>query len=115
LDSLEETAKTNPAAKSGFFQSFNYVFECTKNFSPKMFIFQANENFVTEEMAIEKPPQQSDPNTPKKSALDAVNKGFFNKYIYKLLELSISISFFCFSKNNKNLKVLSDSFKLTNS
>jgi hypothetical protein len=42
LDSLEELAKTNPAARSRFFGSFATVFDSTKQYSPKIFALQAN-------------------------------------------------------------------------
>jgi len=42
LDSLEEFAKNNPAVKSRFFGSFATVFEATRQYSPKIFVTQAN-------------------------------------------------------------------------
>lgn len=81
-----------------------------------MFIFQANQLLASEDAAIEaNAPPSSDPNAPKKSALEPINKNFFTKYTSQLLEKNISISLFCFLKNYKNFRLLGDSFKLTNS
>ena len=59
--------------------------------------------------------QTNDPNVPRKSSFETTNKTFFNNYVAKMLEHDVSMSFFSFSKNHKNLRVLSDLAKLTNS
>lgn len=72
--------------------------------------------FVAEEWALEKPaPPSNDPNGLRKSVFETTNKTFFNQYVGRMLESNVSVSFFCFSKNHKNLRVLSDLAKLTNS
>ena len=64
-------------------------------------------------MAVDKDKAKPDP--LKKSKLESSNVTFYNKHITNMLNKGVSVSFFCFAKQYRNLKVFSDAFKLTNS
>ncbi len=51
----------------------------------------------------------------RKSLLEPINKTFFNKFVAHMLATNISCSMFIFTKLFKNIRVLSDTCKLTNS
>lgn len=66
LDSLEEFSKSNDKQRSNFTKAFQYVFESTKNYNPKIFICQSNETLLSEEVAAEKENKaKQDPNVRK--------------------------------------------------
>jgi hypothetical protein len=111
LDGLEELAKDTLSA-AYFFDNFGRVFEQTRQYSPKYFIMHANDSFVSEEMA--KVPKAMPGEAPK-SCLETTNKLFFNKYMSPLINNNCSLNMFCFARTFRNLKVLGDAFKLSNS
>lgn len=50
-----------------------------------------------------------------KSLLETKNKMFFNRFVQPMLADNVSFSLFIFNRNPKNIKVFSDTCKLTNS
>lgn len=87
------------------------MFAQTRRYSPKYIVLQSSDNFLLEDMGKTMKPAEE----PLKSVYESSNKGFFNRFVKDLIDLSASMSMFVFASQFRNLKVLGDTFKLSSS
>lgn len=88
------------------------MFAQTRRYSPKYIVLQSSDAFLGEEFGKT---EATAPSEPPKSLFESSNKRFFNRYVKDMIDMSCSISMFCFASQFRNLKVLGDTFKLTSS
>ena len=110
-------SKNNTKQGSNFMGCLKNVFDNTKRTGGKIFIFQSNEMIGGEAFTQEETKQSKNnpPQPPVKNTYETKNKTFFDVFVSEMLSNAVSMSLFVFQRTYKNLRVMSDVFKLTNS